>query len=161
MNGWIKLYRQFSEWEWSDDPKMVSLFIHLLLAASNRDTRWKGIEIKRGQVLFGRQKWSAKTGISEQSLRTCLNRLKSTSEITIKSTSKYSIVTIVNYDKYQGKIAVDQPANQPPDQPSTNHQLTSDQPHREKERRKEGKKKRNNNTGGDAFPEDEDDDLIF
>jgi len=128
MNGWIKIHRKFSSWEWADEPKMVSLFIHLLIEASHQDARWKGREIKRGQVIFGRLKWAEKTGISEQGLRTCLKKLKSTGEIDIKSTSKYSIVTILNYDEYQGRRDNDQPA----DQPATNQQLTINQPHRKK-----------------------------
>jgi len=115
---------------------MVSLFIHLLLAASNRPTNWKGQKLERGQVIFGREKWAAKTGISEQSLRTCIKRLKSTGEITIKSTKRYSIITIENYNEYQAKKEGNQPANQPP----TNQQSTNNQPHREKVRRKEEKK---------------------
>jgi len=128
MNGWIKIHRKFISWEWADEPKMVSLFIHLLIEASHQDTRWKGQEIKRGQVIFGRLKWSEKTGISEQCLRTCLKKLESTGEIDIKSTNRYSVITILNYDEYQGRRDNDQPA----DQPATNQQLTSNQPHRKK-----------------------------
>jgi len=136
MKGWVKLHRKFAEWEWADEPNMVSVFIHLLLAASNRDTKWKGVELKRGQVIFGRSKWAEKTGISEQGLRTCLKRLKDTQEIRTESTSKYTIVTIVNYNEYQAKEV----GNQPADQPTTNQQSTSNQPHREKVRSKEEKK---------------------
>lgn len=140
MEGWIKLHRKFTEWEWADEPNMVSLFIHLLLSASNSDRLWKGQKIKRGQLVFGRKEWSRKTGISEQSLRTCINRLKSTSELTTKVTSKFTLITICNYDEYQTTKNTNQPAHQPAHQPAINQQSTSNQPHREKERRKEGKK---------------------
>lgn len=132
MNGWVKLHRKFAAWEWGDEPKMVSLFIHLLLAASNRGTQWKGQSIERGQVIFGLEKWSKETGISIQSLRTCLKKLKSTGEIVTKSTSKYTIVTICNYDQYQEEKPNRQQANQQADQQATNKQLTSNQQHREK-----------------------------
>lgn len=40
-------------------------------------------------------------GFSRQQVRTALNKLKSTNEITCESTSRYTIVTIVNWDEYQ------------------------------------------------------------
>jgi len=43
---------------------------------------------------------SEKTGLSERSIRTSLKRLKSTSEVTIRTTNKFSIVTLCNYDIY-------------------------------------------------------------
>ena len=63
MEGWVKLHRRFLRWEWYGEPNMVALFIHLLIKASNRDTRWKGQELKRGQVIFDLKKWSVETGI--------------------------------------------------------------------------------------------------
>ena len=39
--------------------------------------------------------------ISERSIRTALNHLKTTQEVTIKTTAKYSIITIEKYDEYQ------------------------------------------------------------
>lgn len=116
METWIKLYRKFDEWEWFNISEMVHLFIYLLLNANNSDSEWHGIEIKRGQLITGRKTLNLKTGISEQTLRTCLRRLKSTKEITIKSTNKYSIITICKYNNYQPKEKI------------TNQQLTSNQP---------------------------------
>jgi predicted transcriptional regulator len=72
------------------------------------------------------------TGITEQTIRTCLNRLKSTNEITIKVTNKYSIITICNYESYQLiNNITNQQINQQPNQqltinqPTTNQQLTT------------------------------------
>lgn len=129
MNGWVLLHKKFLEWEWASDPNMVTLFVHLLLSASPWDTTWKGVEIKRGQVVFGRKKWAENTGISEQSLKTCLKRLKLTGEITSRSTNKYTIITISKYNEYQSTQGGSQPAKQPAKQPTTNQQLTSNQPH--------------------------------
>ena len=47
--GWIKLYRKITEWEWYTVPSMAHLFIHLLFLANQKDKRWKGILIKRGR----------------------------------------------------------------------------------------------------------------
>ena len=40
--GWIKLYRKITEWEWYTVPSMAHLFIHLLFLANQKDKRWKG-----------------------------------------------------------------------------------------------------------------------
>ncbi len=103
MSGWIKLHRKFCNWGWSSKPEMVALFIRLLLEANYEEKCLLGHKIGRGQVIFGRSQWSETLGISPQSLRTCLERLKSTSEITIKTTNKFSIITIVNYEEYQSE----------------------------------------------------------
>lgn len=79
---------------------MFHLFGYLLMMACHEDMEWQGIKVKRGQLITGRNSISANTGISAQSVRTCIERLKSTKEITIKSTKKYSIITINNYDYY-------------------------------------------------------------
>ena len=114
--GWIKLYRSFASWGWYKKANMVHLFIHLLLTANHKDGEWEGITILRGQVATGRKSLSEKTGISEQKIRTCLTKLQQSNEITLKSTSKYSIITLCNYGLYQDT------------QNETNQQLTSNQP---------------------------------
>ena len=100
-DGWIKIHRKFQEWEWYDKSEMVHIFLHLLLNASASDKAWHGKEIKRGQVITGRKRISAETGISERTVRTCFQRLIETGEIEVKTTNKYSIVTICNYERYQ------------------------------------------------------------
>lgn len=136
--GWVKIHRALAEWEWASDPNMVSLLIHLLIAANHKDKKWKGITLKPGQLIFGREEWSVKTGISVQTIRTCITRLKSTSEITIKSTSKYSVLTIVKWEEYQcsdNESTSKSTSKLTNNQPATNHTL------RMKELKKELKEK--------------------
>lgn len=108
-------------WEWYDDANTFRLFIHLLLKANHAPKKWKGIMIERGQLIAGRKALGSEIRLSEQQIRTCLARLESTSEITIKATNKYSLITLVNYSSYQ-----DKPKNQSADQPAG--QPTSNQP---------------------------------
>ena len=103
MEGWIKLYRKFSEWEWFNISEMVHLFIFLLLNANHEDKEWRGILIKRGQILTGLNSLNQHTKISYQTLRTCLRRLEETKEINTQVTNKYRIITICNYESYQGE----------------------------------------------------------
>lgn len=101
MRGWIALHRQFVEWEWFDKPEMVQLFIYLLISATHDDTQWRGIDVKRGQVITSLEKISSATSLSVRTIRTCLNRLISTNEITSETTNQYRLITVCKYDKYQ------------------------------------------------------------
>lgn len=103
QDGWIKIFRRFEEWEWFQSPEMVQLFICLLLNASAKQKRWKGMVIERGQLVTSYESLHNKTGLSIRTLRTCLSRLEETGEIERETTNKFSIITISNYDSYQGK----------------------------------------------------------
>ena len=145
MNGWIKLHRKMVDWEWYNDSKTLHLFIHLLINANHSDQKWQGKMIQRGQLITGRDKIKSLTGISEQSIRTCLQRLKDTKELTIKATNKYSLITLLNYDIYQGLENSNQQDNQQLtiNQPTTNQQLTTNKKEKKEENNKEGKENKN------------------
>lgn len=123
--GWISLHRQILEWGWYRDVNTKSLFIHLLLKANHEAGKWQGLDIQRGQLVTGRKRLSEETGMSEQEIRTSINKLKSTSEIAIISTNKYSIVTIVNYDVFQIGSTINQPTKQPAKHLTSNQQSTT------------------------------------
>ena len=120
MDGWIKIHYKFLSWEWFQDDGMVRLFINLLLRANFQPKKWKGILLERGQLVTGRRQLSIETGLSERTIRTCLQRLEDTGEITIKTTNKFSIITICNYDTYQYE-------DNKNDQQTTNKRPTNDQ----------------------------------
>lgn len=128
MASFITVDRKILKWEWYQDVKVFHLFLYFLLRANWEDGRWKGIDVKRGQLITGRLKLSKDTGLSEMEIRTCLNKLKTTSEITIKATSKYSIITVCKYDTYQNKFDNNnQHINQQHTAPATNNQPTINQ----------------------------------
>ena len=85
MDGWFKTYRAITEWEWFTDGNTLKLWIYLLAKANYKDSHYMGIEIKRGQLITGRKKLAEALRMSEQQVRTCLERLQETNEITIKS----------------------------------------------------------------------------
>jgi hypothetical protein len=127
MQGWICIHRKLLEWEWYSDINTKTLFIHCLLRANHKPKKWQGIDVPAGSFITGRKVLSAETGLSEQQVRTSLTRLKSTSDITITSTSKYSLLTLTNWASYQDQ-QINQPSKQPADQPASNQQSTSNQP---------------------------------
>lgn len=118
--GFIKLHRKTLDWEWKNKPLTLALFVHLLLNANHKENKWQGISIKAGQLISGRKQLSIDTGLTERQIRTALNHLKSTNEVTIKTTNKYSIITITNWDLYQSndqQNAIKRPTND--QQPTT------------------------------------------
>ena len=127
MKGWICLHRQLLDWEWYSDINTKTLFIHCLLKANHKPKKWQGMDVPAGGFITGRKVLSVETGLSEQQVRTSLTRLKSTSDITITSTSKYSLVTLTNWASYQDK-ELNQPSKQPASQPASNQHSTSIQP---------------------------------
>lgn len=95
------MHRRFLNWEWFKTPEMVQLFIYFLMKANLKSKNHEGIFIERGQLLITVSAIHQETKLSVQTIRTCIKRLISTNEITIKSTNKYSIISICNYDSYQ------------------------------------------------------------
>ena len=127
-SGFIKLQRKILDWEWYNDIPTKTLFIHLLLKCNFKDKKWRGYDIEKGQILTGRKILSDETGLSEQQIKTALKKLQATNEITIKSTNKFSIITLVKYSFYQDKkIDSNQLNNQAEEQQSTNNQPTINQ----------------------------------
>lgn len=102
-NGYIKIYRSLLDWEWWDDNNTLKVFLYLLLNANWEDSRYRGVEVPRGSLIVGRKSIAHALGISERSVRTSLEHLKSTGEVTIQSTNRFSVVTVVNWDKFQGR----------------------------------------------------------
>jgi len=100
-DGWIKLHRKITDWEWYDDPNTFRLFMHLLVTANHKPKKWRGVVIPSGSKLTGLYSLSEQIGLSPQQIRTALKKLKSTNDITIKSTNKYSIISIVKWEKHQ------------------------------------------------------------
>ncbi len=128
MASFITVDRKILKWEWYQDVKVFHLFLYFLLRANWEDGRWKGIEVKRGQLITGRLQLSKDTGLSEMEIRTCRKKLIATGEITVKITNKYSIITICKYDTYQTKYdQSNQQNNQQVNQQVTNEQPTSNQ----------------------------------
>lgn len=138
--GWIKLHRSILKWGWFDNPCTFLLFTYLILKANYEDNQWHGVTIKRGQCVLSRFTIARDTGLTPQSIRTSIARLKSTSEIVTKSTNRFTIVTICNYDKYQLVDCGNQPANQPTETQTNNQQTTSQQHYLKNIRSKEDKK---------------------
>lgn len=101
MEGWICLHRKLLNWQWYSDKNVRLVFIHLLLKANHKKTRWQNVDIDRGQLVSSYANLALEIGITVQQLRTALDKLKASGEITTKTTNKYTFINIVNYSVYQ------------------------------------------------------------
>jgi hypothetical protein len=101
MAGFIKLYRKMTEWEWYQDANVLRVYLHLLLNANHKPKRWRGVDIQAGQKVTSYQNLSDETGITIQSVRTAITKLISTGEITRKSTNRFTVITLCNWESYQ------------------------------------------------------------
>ena len=100
-NGYIKLYRSILDWEWFGDSKTLSVFVFCLLSANHAQKKWRGIVIEAGQFVTSLQSIHEATHLTQRSIRTALKNLKTTGELTIKTTNKYTLVTVANWALYQ------------------------------------------------------------
>lgn len=98
---WIKLHTSLIGWEWYDDANTLRLFIHCLFKANWRDQHWHGIKIERGSFVTSLDKLSSQLNLSIQQIRTSLDKLIKTGEITKKPANKYTHIEVNNYNYYQ------------------------------------------------------------
>lgn len=137
MDGnYIKLSRGLLEWEWYTDINTTRLFIHMLLKANWKDGNFKGTTVPRGSFVSSIGKLSSETGLTEREIRTAISHLKTTGEVTSKTTNRFTVFTVVKYDLYQTNDK--QNVSQEPVKRQPNDILTTTI-----EEKKEGKKGRN------------------
>lgn len=99
--GFVKIYRSLLNWEWYDDVATKTVFLHLLLTVSIDDQKWHGIVVKRGSRVSSYAKLAEETKLSVQQIRTAINHLESTGELTRSKHAKFTVFAINNYDEYQ------------------------------------------------------------
>ena len=122
--GYIKLWRSIAQWHWWHDHNTTRVWIVILLNANWEDRLCNGIEVKRGSLLTSYRSLAKMSGLSLQETRTAVKHLEETHDITTDSTGKathrFTIVTVENYDFWQGGYEKPtQPLTQPPTHEST------------------------------------------
>lgn len=126
MDGWLKLYRSILDSAVFQDAEVLKVWIWLLcnVAFEQHDTICYGkvIHLKPGQIATGRKKIAQCTDLNENKVYRALTALKSLGNIEIKSTNKYSIITVVNWDKYQ-----DENGKRTSNEQQTNSKTTTDE----------------------------------
>jgi len=122
--GYIKIWRKTFDSGIQRDPKLFLLWVYLLTEATHKEIDLlignQKVHLVPGQLVTGRKTLAKNLFLSQQEIRTRLLRLEKFGNLTIKSTNKFSIISIINWDTYQVKESV---TNQ-----QSNQHLTSNQP---------------------------------
>lgn len=111
MSGWIKLHRELVDkaiWHEST-PEQKVVLITLLMMANHEEKQWifegRKYIAKPGQFVTSLNSIQKKCGknISIMKIRTAISRFKRMEFLTIESTKQNSLITIINWDVYQGR----------------------------------------------------------
>ena len=112
---YVKLDRNLRFWRWFKNPKTVVVWVWLIMSANIEDHDFERETIHRGEVATSRKSISAATGLTEREVRTALEHLKLTGEVSVRIRPKYQVITILRYNDYQdvpsGKTSGSGPAD--------------------------------------------------
>ena len=106
----VKLNRKILDWKWYQDGTTFRVFVHLILKANVFDNDFQNITVHRGQLVTSYGRIAGDLGfyknsnINVEPIRTAIRHLKKTGEITTERIQKGLLITINNYEKYQGEV---------------------------------------------------------
>lgn len=105
MEGWIRIHRKIIDASWFGKSEYVHLWLYLLLKANHKDQEIfignEKILVKRGQLLTSRHKLSEAVHVQENKIYRILKCFENEHQIEQRKTTKYTVISIVNYDTYQ------------------------------------------------------------
>lgn len=106
MEGWIKLYRKiFENPVLGKDSEHLAVWIYLLAHATHKQIPaiFKGekIILNKGQLITGRKSIAAKLKIPESKIYRIIKEFKNEQQIEQQTSNKNSLITILNWSKYQ------------------------------------------------------------
>lgn len=127
--GYVKLPRSITSWQWYTDANVLKVYLHLLIKANFKEHRWQKEIIKKGQLVTGRKKLSEELFMNESMVRRILKKLEDTGDISVKTTNKYSVITLLKWDKMGKTINFFTSSR-----PTTDQQSTNNRPHYKKEK---------------------------
>ena len=123
-NGWIKLYRCLLEDAVCQKSAYFHLWVTLLLMAAHKDREFifnnEIHTLRPGQLITGRHKLSKLTGLHGSTIQRALKCFEKAHKIDQRANTKYTLITIKNWDYFQ--------SIQTGDQPAINEQSATDQP---------------------------------
>ena len=103
--GFVKLKRNFLDWEWYQDNNTSRVMIHLLLKSNYTVKQWQGNTINPGELITSIGNLSKELQLSENIIRTCLKKLKKTNYIATQGTSKFTMIRIMKSSIAQSFLA--------------------------------------------------------
>lgn len=138
--SWIKLYRSLDDSEVLDDAELLRLWIVLLIRANWKKKKLNvGITLQPGQLVVSLSRLAERFKCNKTTIKRRLKRLQVAQQIVSETQRGCTVVTICNWQTYQGDDEQACNADATPTQLSRNSDATLTQPEEEgkKERRKE------------------------
>lgn len=132
----IKLDRNILDWRWWGNEKTLKFWLYCLVKANVTDHDFERITVHRGQFVSSYANMSVETNLTVRNIRTAIEHLKSTGELTQTIYPKYSLFTVVNYNKYQ---------DTPTSKVTSNRQATDTLPTSNRQQYKNDKNEKNVN----------------
>lgn len=122
MDGYIKIFRQIKDWAHFQEPSVLLVWLWLLVSVNFKDGYFHGKLVKKGEIITSFRKISEETGLSVNTIRSCLDKLKRSGEITQKKSensqiSQYTHVIVNQFVKYQSVSTIDTLTDTPIDTP--------------------------------------------
>ena len=106
MAGWVKIYRDLQDHWLMHDFEKLGWWVDLLLSANHKDNKVligeRLIELKKGQMIISLSFLSKRWGKAKGTILKFLELLESDQMIDRCTDRKVTILTICNYDSYQG-----------------------------------------------------------
>ena len=150
--GFIVIDRCVEDWQWWGISSAMTLWFYILVKANWKEGFFLGQNVPRGAFCTSIRTISEETDLSESTIKRWLKKFESAGQITVKGTNKYSVISVINYAKYQDREnnvnqqmteQVNQQVNQ-----QVNHQVTEQVNHN---RTNITNKQRNNGTKEDIY----------
>lgn len=108
--GYVALWRKLRDKGFYKKSTYVHLWVHLLLSANHKPkehmTNGQIILIKEGQLIAGRKQLAKETGIPQSTVERILEMLENEHQIEQQKTTKYRLITILNWKDYQNRTSV-------------------------------------------------------
>lgn len=106
-DGFVKISRGMLGSGLFKNPNAMTLWMWILLRATWKESKefvgHQVIDLKPGQLIFKRRMAAESLGLSEGVIYRCLKSLENRESIVTKTHNKYTIITVVNWDIYQGQ----------------------------------------------------------
>ena len=101
MQGYIKLHRKILDNGVFADAELLKVFVWCILKANTTPNVVYGRKVDVGEFITGRITASEELHLKPSTIYKRLQKLKSQGYINISSTTKNSLITVINYKSYQ------------------------------------------------------------
>lgn len=116
--GYIRTWRKVLDSGWLKNHKLWVFWSYCLLKASHKEfdaiIGLQVVHLMPGQYIFGLRKASSETGLTIREIRTILDFLRKAGNLTIKTTNKFSVISIINWHIYQTEDSKNDTLNDKP-----------------------------------------------